>query len=200
MVWKKEHKEKSRACREELVKLPKCVLTDWVGKASATACFKNAWCFDCSCGHCNHTFACHWCGLYAKNHESIDGKVLDIKLMRKRNELSCYDDEGYDRFVRKYLPIFADTHQYTLSFVVLPMLVWVKPGEMQFGHTLFRREDASFVDVQMDYHALVLRCIERSATTHMTNPRLLSEDHFEDVRRQQVFDRIEKKFFSDKKE
>ena len=194
MFWKKDHKEQSSAFRQELVTLPKCVLTDWVGTVSMTKPFNNAWCFTCNCDEFNHPSTCHWCLLYAKKHESIEGKVVDSKLTRKRNEISCYDDDAYDRFTRQYLPLLADTLQYTLSFVILPMLKWINPRQIQMGHALFRRQNTSFIDVLMAYQIVVQRCIERSGTVGMMNPRIRAEEHFDKIRFQQLVARLGKKF------
>lgn len=132
--------------------------------------------------------------LCKKNHDSIEGKVLDIKLTRKRNEISCYDDEGYRRFTSEYLPVFADTLQYTLSFVILPMLKWVNPRQRQMGHALFRQRNTSFIDLLIVYQIIVERCIELSGTVQMMNPHVLAEDHFNKIRFQHVVARLQKKF------
>ena len=198
MVWKRDHKEQSAAFRQELVTLPKCVLSDWVGTVSMTKPFNSAWWFTCNGDEVNHPITCHWCLLYAKKHESIEVKVVDRKLTRKCNEISCYDNDAYDRVTRQYLPLLADPLQYTLSYVILPLLKWINPRKIQMGYALFPQQNTSFFDVLLAYQALVQRCIELSGTARMMNPRICAQEHFEKIRGQQLDTRLGNKIKKNK--
>ena len=76
---------------------------------------------------------------------------------------------------------------------MLSMLAWVPTGKVEIGHNLFvRQEDTTFIDLLIAYHLILNRCIERSGTVQMMNPRILAEDHFDKIRFQRVVARLEK--------
>ena len=177
MAWQTDHEEHLREVHKELKSLHRCHLTDWLRVPKPFARFHSPWKMVCNCIQCDPQPDCHWCLLYCHKHASIEFTVLETKLQRIRDSFSCYEEDRYRQFVETNLPIFRDALQYTVSYIILPMLVWLPTSRFQFNFRRNLSPNASFASVSLAHVMFIESCIEMARVSQFRNPRTIREEH-----------------------
>ena len=195
MMWKGEHGDKYKRVTIELLKLPLCALADWCSRPNKQKSFEeDVWCMTCQSFGCVDKPQCHWCDLYANDHESVEQKVVERALQVKRDAISTYDEDSYQRFVRENMQKYVDVHQFTITNVLLPMLVWVRPGENQINHHPIREMDIGFVNIMLGCEMLLNEFMIRNNKTEFRSPRMIAEEHREKMERRRMLKRMKEEY------
>ena len=148
-----------------------CGLTDWVRVPKTYGRFHDPEKHKCPCERCNPEPLCHWCLLYAKNNISIDFMVLETKLQRLRDKFTMHDEEKYRQFERANITEFRDILLFTVMHLLLPMMVYMSPGNYQFNYKRIRSPNATFTSLSMAHVMLVEASIAETGATQFRNPR-----------------------------
>lgn len=166
-----EHLDVLTKVHKELKSRRTCGLTDWVRVPKTYARFHDPEKHKCPCERCDPEPLCRWCLLYAKNNISIDFMVLETKLQRLRDEFTMHDEEKYRQFERANILKFRDILLFTVMHLLLPMLVYMSPGNYQFNYKRIRSPNATFASLSMAHVLLVEASIAETGATQFLNPR-----------------------------
>ena len=177
MAWHADHQDRLTWVHKELKTLQVCRLTDWLRVPKPFARFHSPWKMVCNCNECDPEPDCHWSLLYGNKHSSVEFTVLETKLQCIRDSFDCYEEGRYRQFVETYLPIFRDVLQDTVSFIILPMLVWLPTSRYQFNHKRNLSPNASFASVSLAHVMFIEACIETARVLRFRHPRAIREEH-----------------------
>lgn len=100
--------------------------------------------------------------------------VFETKLQRIRDELGCYEDDKYEQFITMNLPRFRDILRSTALTILLPMLMFMSPGQYQADYKRIQT-NASFASVSIAHVFLVDGMIKESGASQFRNPREVKE-------------------------
>lgn len=177
MSWHAEYQERLINVHKELKEMQTCHLTDWLRVPKPYERFHSPLKMVCNCSECDPKPVCHWCVLYGNKHASVEFTVMETKLQHIRDSFSTYDEDRYEQFVSTYLPKFRDVLQYTVSVVILPMLVWMPTGRYQFNSKRGLSPLASFASVSLAHVMFIEGCMETACVTQFRNPREVRRRH-----------------------
>ena len=177
MAWLADHQDKLGKVHKQIKTRKTCGLTDWLRVPKTYERFHTLWKMICHCEECNPEPVCHWCVLYGKNNSSVEFMVLETKLQRIRDSFGLYEDDKYRQFVQTYLPKFRDVLQFTVSNILLPMVVHLSAGRYHFNCKSTVSPHASFVSVSLGHVLFVEGMIAQTGATQFRNPREVREEH-----------------------
>lgn len=132
MSWYADHRDRYAKVMAELQTLPICRLTDWC--ARSTYLFQPTL-LDVLPDQLARQAqpSCAWRRIYVVHNESIELRILEVMLQRRRDDLAPTSN-SYDNFVRENAQWYADVQLFTLTHVLVPMLTWLPPHLVALHH------------------------------------------------------------------
>ena len=166
-----EHLDGLTKVHKELKTRRTCGLTDWLRVPKTYGRFHDPKKRKCPCERCDPEPVCYWCLLYTKQNVSIEFMVLETKLQRLRDEFTMHEEVRYREFERANILQFRDILLFTVMHLLLPMLVYMSPGNYQFDYKRIRSPHTTFASISMAHVLLVEATIRETGATLFLNPR-----------------------------
>ena len=179
MAMKSTHADGYKKVMEELRKLPVCSITDWCNRPNedfgfGDVCLLCTLCDRTDCTHARDGTRCHWCKLYCDDNKSLYELEVARKLQVERDSIGCYEEERYRQFVHANKQRFADSLKFTFVSVILPMLCFVEPRDVQSSFRIIRDEKITFEEIFIGFDLVLSDFVARNGLGEFKNPRDVS--------------------------